>query len=127
MSRIINYVDNFTKGRTTKPCTLWMKFWTTRYSNFLIKLVSFWRKNSHNFFDTNYNCINLLQISYYDKVSKYWIAKIGDFGRVGRLEFLCSKMFSNWHQHFKILSKFKICQILKRFNYILWSKFFILS
>ena len=76
---------------------------------FLLKSVSFCRKNSHNFFDTNYQYITLLNISYYDKVSKYGIAKIGDFGRFGRLEFLCNKMFSDWHQHFKVLSEFKIC------------------
>ena len=84
-----------------------MKFWTTKNSNFLLKSVSFCRKNSHNFFDTNYKYINLLHISYYDKVSKYGIAKIGDFGRFGRLEFLCNKMFSDWHQHLEVLLEFR--------------------
>ena len=86
-----------------------MKFWATKSSNFLLKSVSFCRKNSQKFFDTNYKYINSLHISYYDKVSKYEIAKIGDFGRFGGLEFLCNKMFSDWHQHFEVLSEVKIC------------------
>ena len=47
---------------------------------FLLKSVSFCSKNSHNFFDTNHKYIALLNNSYYDKVSKYGIAKINEFG-----------------------------------------------
>ena len=73
-----------------------MKFWSTKNSNFFIKSVSFCRKNSYNFFGTNYEYINLLYNSYYDKVSKYGIAKIGVFGGITKWHILKAFAIADW-------------------------------